>query len=184
MRVICGTAGGRSLKSVPGRGTRPTTDKVKEALFNIIGPYFDGENVLDLFAGTGSLGIEALSRGAGQAIFVDQDPRAIEVVRHNIRVAGVADRSEVYRNDAKRALRAMTKREISFELIFLDPPYQLKNADTLLASMWSNGLIAKSAIIVIEHDSKHKYPNVIESLYAWKTSDYGEIGIVVYRVHD
>ncbi|WP_289355023.1 16S rRNA (guanine(966)-N(2))-methyltransferase RsmD [Paenibacillus sp. S-12] len=183
MRVISGTARGRSLKPVPGMGTRPTTDKVKEALFSMIGPYFDGGYVLDLFAGTGGLGIEALSRGAGQGIFVDKDPKAVEVVKHNVQTAGVANRSEVYRNDAKRALKALAKRDIAFELIFLDPPYRLKDADELLEGMWNDGLISESAIIVVEHDSKHVYRNEIGPLYVWKKAEYGEIGVTVYRVY-
>lgn len=180
--MISGTARGRSLKPVPGMGTRPTTDKVKEALFSMIGPYFNGGHVLDLFAGTGGLGIEALSRGAGQAIFVDKDPKAIEVVKHNVRVAEVEERSEIYRNDAKRALKALTKRNIAFELVFLDPPYRLKDADELLESMWSEGLIAGDATIIVEHDSKHEYPEDIGPLYIWKKVAYGEIGITVYRI--
>lgn len=184
MRVISGTAKGLLLKSVAGRGTRPTTDKVKEALFNMIGPYFSGDKVLDLFAGTGGLGIEALSRGAGQAIFIDRNPKAIEVIKHNIQTTNVMDRSEVYCSDAKRALKVMTKQGLSFKLIFLDPPYRLDNADVLLADMWNNGLIAKDAIIIVEHDSKYKYPNKIQSLYAWKTAGYGEVGIIVYRVNE
>jgi len=184
LRVISGTARGRSLKPVPGMGTRPTTDKVKEALFSMIGPYFDGGCVLDLFAGTGGLGIEALSRGAEQAIFVDKDPKAVEVVKHNVQAAGVAEQSEVYRNDAKRAIKALTKRDISFELIFLDPPYRLKDADELLEGMWNDGLISEDATIVVEHDSKHEYPEEIGPLYVWKKTEYGEIGITVYRVKE
>ncbi|MBN3526127.1 16S rRNA (guanine(966)-N(2))-methyltransferase RsmD [Paenibacillus apiarius] len=184
MRVISGTARGRSLKPVPGMGTRPTTDKVKEALFSMIGPYFDGGRALDLFAGTGGLGIEAVSRGAEMAIFVDKDPKAVEVVQHNVESAGMKEQCEVYRNDARRAIKALTKRGMQFQLIFLDPPYRLKDADELLMSMWNGGLIGRDATIVVEHDARHQYPSSIGPLYVWKLADYGEIALTMYKVSD
>src|SRR5690606_23756249 len=95
LRVISGQAGGLRLQTVPGRSTRPTADRVKEAMFSMIGPYFSGERALDLFAGTGALGIEALSRGAGRAVFVDRDPRCAAVIRRNLEHTGLSGRAEV-----------------------------------------------------------------------------------------
>ncbi|MBG9793417.1 DNA methyltransferase [Paenibacillus dendritiformis] len=182
MRVISGTAKGRTLKPVPGMGTRPTTDKVKEALFSMIGPYFEGGRALDLFAGTGGLGIEALSRGAEWAVFIDKDMRAIEVVRGNLTATGLAGKAEVYRNDARRALKALAKRNLSFHYVFLDPPYRLKDADELLMEMWDNGLLRKDAIIVVEHDASHSYSERIGPLSIWKKADYGDIAVSIYLV--
>ena len=109
MRVVSGNCKGKALKAVPGNSTRPTTDKVKEAMFNMIGPYFDGGIGLDLFAGSGGLGIEALSRGLDKMIFVDRDGKAIHTIRDNIHSCGFDDRVEIYRNDAERAIKALIK---------------------------------------------------------------------------
>ena len=109
MRVISGTRKGRTLKAVPGQSTRPTTDKVKESIFNMIGPYFDGGWALDLFAGSGGLGIEALSRGFDHCIFVDRDIKAIQTIKGNLNQLSLMDQSEVFRNEAKRALAAVVK---------------------------------------------------------------------------
>src|SRR6478752_9448695 len=110
VRVVSGICKGRPLKAVPGNSTRPTTDKVKEAMFNMIGPYFNGGIGLDLFAGSGSLGIEALSRGLEKVIFVDRDAKAIQIIQENIHNCKIVDAVEVYRNDALRAMKAIIKR--------------------------------------------------------------------------
>ena len=181
MRVISGRAKGLPLKAVPGIATRPTTDKVKEALFSIIGPYFDGERVLDLFAGTGGLGIEALSRGAGHAVFVDASPRSVEVVRRNLETARLTDQAEVYRNDAWKAVKVLAKKGLPFDLIFIDPPYTVKNIDELLLDMESRGLISDYATAVIEHAEDTVYPDFIGSLERFRLARYGETALSVYR---
>ncbi|WP_051286950.1 16S rRNA (guanine(966)-N(2))-methyltransferase RsmD [Paenibacillus taiwanensis] len=181
MRVISGTAKGRQLKAVPGKGTRPTTDKVKEAMFSMIGPYFEGGLVLDLFAGTGGLGIEALSRGMDKAIFIDMDPKAIEIIRHNVQAAGVGMRTEIYRNDARRALKALAKRGTTFDLVFMDPPYRLTDADALLTDMMESDILAKDATIVMEHDAGHEYPEQIGPFVIWKKANYGETTLTMYQ---
>ncbi len=112
MRIIAGEAKGRRLKTVPGMKVRPTTDRVRESLFQIIGPYFEGGGVLDLFAGSGSLGLETLSRGAERAVFVDQASASVETVRQNLQKVGFSDRAEVYRKDARAALRILVRLKI------------------------------------------------------------------------
>lgn len=181
MRVIAGRAKGRPLKAVPGDATRPTTDKVKEALFSMIGPFFDGERVLDLFAGTGGLGIEALSRGAGSAVFVDASPRSIEVVRRNLEAAGMTGQAEVYRNDAARAVKALERKGASFDLIFLDPPYAMEDGDRLLAEIAERGLAAEGAVAVLEHASSRSYPERFERFERFKFAAYGEAALSIYR---
>ena len=119
MRVITGTARGRRLKELQGMETRPTTDKVKESLFSIIQFDIEGRRVLDLFAGTGQLGIEALSRGAAEAVFVDRRPDAVRLVQENLALCGFTDRARVKSGDALTYLKSGEK----FDLIFLDPPY-------------------------------------------------------------
>lgn len=181
MRVISGTAKGRPLKAVPGTGTRPTTDKVKEAIFSMIGPYFSGGWVLDLFAGTGGLGIEALSRGMERAIFVDMDRKSIEVVNDNLRGTNLTDRAEVYRNDAGRAVKALAKRKACFELVFLDPPYRLRTASDIMMSLQELSLLNDLATIVVEHDAEHKYEDRVGDCVCTKRTEYGESAITIYR---
>jgi len=181
MRVIAGQAKGRPLKSVPGDTTRPTTDKVKEALFSMIGPYFDGERVLDLFAGTGGLGIEALSRGAGSAVFVDANARSVEVVRRNLETVGMSERAEVYRNDAVRAIKALGRKGAPFDLIFLDPPYAMEAADRLLGELAERGLAADGAVAVLEHAASRTYPERFSGYGLIKRAVYGEAALSIYR---
>jgi len=181
MRVIAGDLKGRRLMAVPGNSTRPTTDKVKESVFNIIGPYFDGGAVLDLFAGTGALGVEALSRGMQRAVFVDQDPKALRVVRQNVEACRLQDRVEIYRNDARRAIAVLAKQKKRFELVFMDPPYHLDLLPGLAASLIQQDLLAKGAVIVAEHSVERKLPDQIESFFCWKAVAYGEISVSIYR---
>ncbi|AEI44394.1 16S rRNA (guanine(966)-N(2))-methyltransferase RsmD [Paenibacillus mucilaginosus] len=181
MRVISGSAKGRPLKSVPGMGTRPTTDKVKEAVFSMIGPYFDGGRVLDLFAGTGGLSIEALSRGMEAAVLTDTDKKAVETIHQNLKAAGFTDRAEVYRNDALRALRALSRREAQFDLVFLDPPYRLKLIPDLLAELQEGGLLAEGAKVVIEHDAEDVFEGDTGALEWLRRAEYGDTAITIFR---
>ncbi|MBP1156059.1 MULTISPECIES: 16S rRNA (guanine(966)-N(2))-methyltransferase RsmD [unclassified Paenibacillus] len=181
MRVISGSAKGRPLKAVPGTGTRPTTDKVKEAVFSMIGPYFDGGQVLDLFAGTGGLSIEALSRGMDQAVLTDMDKKAIDTIRHNLQATGLSDRAEVYRNDALRAIKALSKREAQFDLVFMDPPYKLKIIGELLEQLQQDGLLAEGARVVVEHDAEDRHEESYGSLEQVRRAEYGDTAITIYQ---
>lgn len=181
MRVVSGTCKGRALKAVPGTTTRPTTDKVKEAIFNMIGPYFDGGRGLDLFGGSGGLGIEALSRGLEYMIFVDRDGKAIQTIKANLAVCRFEDRAEVYRNDAERALKAVKKREMTFDLVFLDPPYKAQKLKALIEEIGEQQLLSKSGTIVAEHDNDVKLPDQIGSFSKEKFEVYGIIAISIYR---
>jgi 16S rRNA (guanine(966)-N(2))-methyltransferase RsmD len=171
---------GTPLKAVPGKGTRPTTDKVKEALFSIIGPYFDGGIALDLFAGTGGLGIEALSRGMDRAIFVDLEPSSIEVVRDNIRTCRLQEQTEVYRNDAARALKALGKRGIRPDIIFMDPPYRLDIVGNLSQLMCELSLPAPNAILVAEQPVSRELPDRLGGFQCRKRAEYGDTAIHIY----
>ncbi|GGA40137.1 16S rRNA (guanine(966)-N(2))-methyltransferase RsmD [Paenibacillus physcomitrellae] len=181
MRVISGSARGRALKAVPGMGTRPTTDKVKEAIFSIIGPYFDGGNVLDLFAGTGGLGIEALSRGMDKGVFIDMDYKALETIKANLKQTGLTGQAEVYKNDAERALKALAKREMCFDLVFLDPPYRLKHGAELMLKLEELELVSEDAVVMLEYESSYEYPEVIGGFHLTRKAVYGETAVSIYR---
>lgn len=180
MRVVSGKFKGKSLKAVPGKTTRPTTDKVKEAMFNIIGPYFSGGLCLDLFAGSGGLGIEALSRGVDKVIFVDRDGKAIQTIYDNIKACGVENQVEVFRNDANRALKAIIKRELAFDYIFLDPPYAKQQLESLLQSMDKHHVLRENGIIICEHSSDVDIPSQVGNLHIIKKETYGIITISIY----
>jgi 16S rRNA (guanine966-N2)-methyltransferase len=180
MRVVSGVCKGRGLKAVPGNSTRPTTDKVKEALFNMIGPYFEGGIGLDLFAGSGGLGLEALSRGLEKVIFIDRDGKAIQVIHENIKACSMEDKSEVYRNDADRALKALIKREMSFNYIFLDPPYKKQELIKLMEKITEKALLKPDGVIVCEHGHDVDLPQTVGVFSQIKHEKYGMIAISIY----
>jgi 16S rRNA (guanine(966)-N(2))-methyltransferase RsmD len=181
MRVVSGICKGRALKAVPGNTTRPTTDKVKEAVFNMIGPYFDGGLGLDLFAGSGGLGLEGLSRGLDKVIFIDREPKAIHTINENIKTCGFEEKSEVYRNDADRALKALKKREIVFDYIFLDPPYKKQQLVSLMEKIRGQTLLADGGLIVCEHSHEVILPDSLEGLQQIKHERYGIISISIFQ---
>jgi 16S rRNA (guanine966-N2)-methyltransferase len=154
MRIVAGTLGGRRISAPPGSDTRPTSDRVREALFSALGP-IGGARVLDLFAGSGALAIEALSRGADHAVLVDDNARAIAVIKANLAALGVAaERASVRRRDALRVLRDAREAGESYDLVFLDPPYRLATglgpdlADSLLP------VLAPAARVIGESDRR------------------------------
>lgn len=184
MRVISGSAKGRALKAPPGMNTRPTSDKVKEAIFNMIGPYFDGGMALDLFAGSGGLGIEALSRGMDRAVFVDMDKLSIQTINRNLEATGFSDRSEVYRSEAAQAIRTLAKRKYRFDLVLLDPPYRFTHVDELMLDIQELGLLQDGATVLVEHRSDHRYPEIVGQLQCRRYAEYGETAVAIYRYVD
>lgn len=182
MRVIAGEHKGRQLKAVPGKSTRPTTDKVKEAVFQIMGPFFEGGNCLDLFAGSGSLGIEALSRGVEHVTFVDQHPKAIQTIKENINTLKLADKVDVFRADSFRALKALSKRDLKFDLILLDPPYSKVDYIKLIDDINKFNLVENYGLIYCEYESTGSLPENIEGFTRIKNITYGKTsGISIYR---
>jgi 16S rRNA (guanine966-N2)-methyltransferase len=181
MRVIAGERKGHRLKAVPGKNTRPTTDKVKESVFNMIGPHFDEGLGLDLFAGSGGLGIEGLSRGLEKVFFVDQDKKAIETIRENLSICRFEDKSEVYRNDWKRALKAIIARGQRFKVIWLDPPYKKQVYISILEEISEHQMLEKTGCIVCEHAVEVQLPDVVGSMKRMKYVEYGMIAISIYQ---
>ncbi len=149
MRVIAGTARGVRLAPVP-RGVRPTSDRVRESVFNALGQFFDGGDVLDLYAGTGALGIEALSRGCDRAVFVEKDGRAVATIRENLRRTGLEKRAEVIRGEVNRVLERLRDRGRLFRLILLDPPYRIAAAEAENVLARSPALLSTDGRVVFE----------------------------------
>ncbi|UTR15207.1 16S rRNA (guanine(966)-N(2))-methyltransferase RsmD [Salipaludibacillus sp. LMS25] len=181
MRVISGKQKGISLKSVPGHSTRPTTDKVKEAIFNMVGPYFNGGVMLDLYAGSGAMGIEALSRGMSKAVFVDKDRKAIETIYANLKTVTCLEKAEVYKNEAKRALNAIRKKGRQFDLIFLDPPYAKQTLADELASIDEYNVLLQGGYIVAEHSSKVVLDNRYQTFVKTKEERYGDTSVSIFK---
>ncbi len=172
MRVISGSARGKVLDAVPGMNTRPTTDRVKESVFNILQFRVAGAVMLDLFAGTGQMGIEALSRGAARAVFVDQSPKAMSVIRKNIAAARVQTRAELIQTDFRQALQRLKAQK--FDIIFLDPPYGGEILNSALNAVEVFDILSTDGIIICESSVEDAI--VCPNSYAvQKTYRYGMI---------
>ena len=181
MRVVAGERKGMPLKAITGTTTRPTTDKVKESIFNMIGPFFDGGVVLDLFAGSGGLGIEALSRGASKAIFVEKDARAYQTLLENIKKCRYEEVTETYRTDAFRAIKGLMKRDVKLDLLFLDPPYHKTEYYNLLLTLVENNQLSEQAKIVCEHAIDVDLPKEYGCYSLVRQETYGSTIISIYR---
>ncbi len=176
MRVISGTARGMRLTTLEGLDVRPTTDKVKESLFNIIQFELEGRRVLDLFAGSGQLGIEALSRGASHATFVDRSPKAVSVVRDNLERTRLAPLAQVRQEEASAFL---VRTGDTFDVAFLDPPYGKGIIEDVLPELVRH--MSDYGIIVCETSREETLPETVASFSVAKTYHYGKIQLTVYR---
>ena len=170
VRIVGGSLGGRVLRAPAGAATRPTSEKVREAVFAILGSVTD-VHVLDLFAGTGALGIEALSRGAGHVTFVDSARPAIAAIRGNLRALGVEDRATVIAGDAVAAARQVPA--APWQLVFVDPPYRSDLAVRAITAL-PEAHLAPGAVIVIEHDRHNAPPDPLGSLLRTDQRRYGD----------
>jgi 16S rRNA (guanine966-N2)-methyltransferase len=177
VRIVAGSLGGRVLRAPPGAQTRPTSERVREALFSIIGPP-DGGQVLDLFAGSGALGIEALSRGAGRAVFIDKARQALDMLRRNLAGLGVADRAETVLGDGVAYLGRPGVGP--FRWVFIDPPYRSDLAARALAALPRTALTA-DAVVVVEHDRRNSPVDSCGDLIRTDSRRYGDTCLSLYR---
>ncbi len=162
MRIISGTSKGRRLATPKSQAIRPTSDRVKESIFNILGEEVEGKVVLDLFAGTGNLGIEALSRGAKKALFVEKGRQALRLIQRNLSQFGMKERSEILPKDVSRAIGILKQRGESFDLILMDPPYEKGLIQKTLMKLHSHRIYHEDSILVIEHDRREPIPEMVE----------------------
>ena len=184
MRIISGTARGRRLLSPPNYRIRPTADRVKESLFNILANLLDGFadcRVLDIFAGTGNLGIEALSRGAAHAVFIDNHKESVTLVLKNLRLLGFEESARVLEKEAIPALRYLEKREEPFHLVFIDPPYRQGLAENVLEYLATSALIEENSLVIAEFSSREVIPTAFAALREVDRREYGDTGISLFR---
>ena len=181
MRVIAGSKRGLKLDALEGLETRPTTDRVKEALFNLIQFEIQGAKALDLFGGSGALGIEALSRGAESVVFVDQSLASARVIKRNLERAKFEDAAQILTQDWEAALSRLENSE--FDLVFVDPPYHAALETLVLEKLDAYNLLSQDAIIVIEHPASRSLPEAVEGYSFVKSRQYGMTALTIYRRH-
>jgi 16S rRNA (guanine966-N2)-methyltransferase len=174
MRITGGQAKGIPIKAPKGTQTRPTSDKVRQALFNVLGADVSGRIVLDLFAGSGALGIEALSRGAANAVLVDKDAASARAIELNLEKTGFSKMAEIIRADFRSALRMISRRGEIYGIVFIDPPYQGGILEDVAKLLSQRPFVARDAIIVVEHFKKIKPPAGIAGIPLADTRTYGQ----------
>ena len=183
MRIIAGAFKGRRLAPVKGR-TRPTAAKVREAVFNILGPAVVGVRVLDLFAGTGALGIEAMSRGATAAVFVEDHPEAVKALRRNLEELGLQGQTRVWPLPVAAALKNLAAQGERFGLAFLDPPYGGGTAMAALNVLAELNLLAPGASVVVEHSRRETLPKASGNLKRTEVRRYGDTQVAFYLLEE
>lgn len=179
MRIITGSARGTRLKSVDGLDTRPTSDQVKESLFSIIQFDIEGRRVLELFAGTGQLALEALSRGAESAVMVDNSAAAVAVMRANAEATKLADKAVALQQDYKAYLQSAPKRR--FQLVILDPPYREGYLKRIMSVLEAADVVSENGLVICEGLSSEAMPPLFGALELLKSYKYGRTGLFLYR---
>ena len=179
MRIVGGEARGRRLRSVPGDSTRPTSDRVRQSLFDTLGQRMDGLTVLDLYAGTGALALEAISRGAIKAVLVEKDARAAGVIHGNVSDLNYSDRCTVIREELPAGFARL--RGSKFDLVFSDPPYALRAAQATLEALTARELLAPDARVVLETDRREPLPQAPPALRLADERRYGDTRVLIFQ---
>ena len=182
MRIIAGKYRSLPLEAVKGNNTRPTTDKIKEAVFNSIGPYFDGGRMLDLYAGSGSVGLECISRGIEHAVFVDKSYDAISTIKKNIAFVKVPSQCTVLKMDAMMAVKRLATEGKKFDLVYLDPPYAHEQNEKIMSALCELDLLNEDAIVVVESLKEDVFSDEVGHLHKYKEALYGITRISYYEV--
>ncbi|MCX7885017.1 MAG: 16S rRNA (guanine(966)-N(2))-methyltransferase RsmD [Caloramator sp.] len=177
MRIITGIAKGRRIKAPEGKNTRPTLDRVKESIFNIINNRIQGACILDLFAGSGNLGLESISRGSISCIFCEKDKTTFGYLKENVVSLGFSSKCELYNHDAFFVLKKCSQRNLKFDIIFLDPPYGKDLIIESLKNISHYNLLNNNGIIITEYDENDIIPDKIEDLIKYRTEKYGRVRI-------
>ena len=181
MRIIAGALKGRRLVTPKGDTTRPTADQVRIALMDTLMPRLPGARVLDLFAGAGGVGLEAISRGAAEVVFVERDARAVAALRENVEALDLGGAARVKRGDVLRELEALYRAGERFDLVFLDPPYDAGLVETTLETLGGGGLLMAEGWVIAQHFTKRAPAERIGVLFAFRTRRFGETTLTFYR---
>ncbi len=183
MRVIAGKYRSRQLRSLRGLDVRPTTDRLRETLFNVLAPVVEGSVWLDLYAGTGAVGIEALSRGARMVYFVEASRKAVAVIRQNLRSLAIEEGFEVLEREAEPALRLLESRAVNCDVCFLDPPYRMEHAYACVLGFLGESRLLKPASIVVAEHEKHFDPGgKFGALERYRELRQGDAVLSFYRI--
>ena len=181
MRITAGALKRQRLTAPKGRRTRPTTDRIRMACLDALAPWLPGGRFLDLFAGAGAVGIEALSRGAAECVFVEEDRAAIKALRENLTRLGLSDRARVLSRKAVAALEVLKREGVRFRAIFLDPPYASSLAADTLAQLGDGALLAPAGVVVAQHLTKASPPPRVGRLAAFRARRFGETTLTFFR---
>jgi 16S rRNA (guanine(966)-N(2))-methyltransferase RsmD len=182
MRVIAGSHRGRRLSGPQGTAFRPTSDKVREAIFSILGTQVSGGRFLDLYAGTGAVGIEALSRGASSVTFVESDPKAVQLLQKNLRTCQLLDRAQVCIEQTAAFLAQKDGWGSPYDVLFADPPYAALDELEIMIHAWRPGLLSERATVIIEQDSRTELPASIDHATLVRRYVYGDTALYLYGV--
>ena len=187
MRVIAGDNKGALLETIPSRKTRPTLGRVKEALFSMLGDQVIAAEVLDLFAGSGSLGIEALSRGAKNVVFIDNNPKCVRIIRKNLNKFELDVKGSAYVRDACKTINFLANQNKKFDIVLMDPPYNTDNTEELekiINNPHLKDILNSGAVLVIEHSKRNTLPCPnIKELCPVKSKRYGDTVLAIYKFH-
>jgi 16S rRNA (guanine(966)-N(2))-methyltransferase RsmD len=183
MRIIAGKYRSRVLRSLKGQALRPTSDRLRETLFNILGTTVEGATFVDLYAGTGAVGIEALSRGARAAVFVEQHAPAANLIRRNLDSLGITSGAEILSMEVLRALKRLEERHSHAQFIFLDPPYaDAGEYESALEFLGESSLVSPGGLVIAEHLKKHALPALVGELELARVVKQGDAALSFYRL--
>jgi 16S rRNA (guanine966-N2)-methyltransferase len=183
VRVIAGKHRSRRLKGPGLRRLRPTSDRLRETLFNVLGPSIEGSDFIDLYAGTGAVGIEAISRGANLAVFVESHPATVRLIKQNLESLGIGSTAEVIEADAIRGLEQLAAHHLVADFIFLDPPYEEEEEyERVLEFLDASHLIAPSGIVIAEHSRRIELPERLDRLECTRHLEQGDAVLTFYRL--
>jgi 16S rRNA (guanine966-N2)-methyltransferase len=182
MRVIAGKYKSRRLNAPPGMHTRPTSDRLRETLFNVVAPSIEGSVWLDLFAGTGAIGIEALSRGARSVYFVEAAGLAAKTIRKNLQTLEIAEGVEVIEREVSNALRMLDSQAVACDFVFLDPPYRkMGEYEQVMGFLSQSQLLSPQSVVIAEHDKRFDPGNEFGALRRYRTLRQGDAVLSFYR---
>ncbi|AEE96196.1 16S rRNA (guanine(966)-N(2))-methyltransferase RsmD [Mahella australiensis] len=184
MRITGGMAKGHKLSGPKSAGVRPTADIVKEALFNILAPYIDETVFLDLFAGTGSVGLEAMSRGAREVYFVDNKRQCVQLIKSNVSLLRMSDKAKIILADAIAAVDLLSRKQVRFDIIFMDPPYEMGYISKVLKAIVSADILNRSGILVVQRSKREALGLADVGWSTYKERAYGDTILDFIRRED